>query len=533
VSLSIRQAIERVLSGQLRIPAFQRGFVWDPERVAYLMDSIYKDYPFGALILWRTKTQLRSERSLGPFELPARDPDYPIDYVLDGQQRLTSVFGVFQTEIEADPDSDTSWTKVYYDFEAERDLQESQFVPIGPQEADPDRYFPIGTFFDVIAYRAATQGLSEERIREVDGVQAIFKEAMLPTQLIETDDRGKVAIVFERVNRLGVELDTFQLLSAWTWSEEFDLQERFEELSDELQPFGFADIGEDTNLLLRCCSAVVAGEVSAPSLLSLNGTEVRRRFNEIANGLRGAIDFLRTNLHVERLRNLPYPALLVPLTVFFATRDGVEVRLTNQQRTELIHWFWRACFSRRFSSGVLRNLKRDLNEAHKLRVTGNPAMAEITVPLDADWFLNSRFTFGAVNTKTFILLLAQLQPRSFVSGARVNLGEVLQSYNRAEFHHLYPRAYLASQGLTGDQINLLPNFAFISSADNKVLSGVAPSQYRERMSQTDLEDILVRSAVPQSLFNDHYYDFVIERANLLAAAAADFAGLPKPSGITH
>jgi Protein of unknown function DUF262 len=81
--LSIRQAIERVTAGQLRVPAFQRGFVWDIERVAYLMDSIYKDYPFGALILWRTKTQLRSERTLGPFELPDRDPDYPIDYVLD------------------------------------------------------------------------------------------------------------------------------------------------------------------------------------------------------------------------------------------------------------------------------------------------------------------------------------------------------------------------------------------------------------------------------------------------------------------
>jgi Protein of unknown function DUF262 len=291
--VSIRQAIERVTAGQLRVPAFQRGFVWDIERVAYLMDSIYKDYPFGSLILWRTKTQLRSERALGPFELPSRDPDYPIDYVLDGQQRLTSIFGVFQTDIEPIPGTDTGWTKIYYDFEAERDLQESQFEALRPDEADPARYFPISTFFDPVAYRVATQSLSEDRIREIDSAQAIFKEADIPTQVIETDDRGKVAIVFERVNRLGVELDTFQLLSAWTWSEEFDLQEQIASLSEELAPFGFGEIGEETNLLLRCCSAVIAEDVTAPGLLSLNGAEVRERFDEIANGLRGAIDFLR------------------------------------------------------------------------------------------------------------------------------------------------------------------------------------------------------------------------------------------------
>lgn len=74
-------------------------------------------------------------------------------------------------------------------------------------------------------------------------------------QLVETDDRAKVAIVFERVNRLGMELDILQLLSAWTWSEAFDLQERFEEFAEELRPFGFQGVGEDSNLLLRCCAA--------------------------------------------------------------------------------------------------------------------------------------------------------------------------------------------------------------------------------------------------------------------------------------
>ena len=69
-----------------------------------------------------------------------------------------------------------------------------------------------------------------------------------------TEDKTAVAIVFERVNQRGVELDTVQLLSAWTWSGDFDLNHKFEELAEQLQPFGFSGVGENKNLLLRCCA---------------------------------------------------------------------------------------------------------------------------------------------------------------------------------------------------------------------------------------------------------------------------------------
>src|SRR3954451_12243037 len=110
--LSIREILEHVGRGQIRIPAFQRGFVWEPERVAYLMDSIYKKYPFGSLLFWRTKEVLKFDRKLGPFELPDPKVDYPVDYVLDGQQRVTSIFGVFQSEL-AMPEG-APWLPIYF-----------------------------------------------------------------------------------------------------------------------------------------------------------------------------------------------------------------------------------------------------------------------------------------------------------------------------------------------------------------------------------------------------------------------------------
>lgn len=91
-SLSIRKIIDKISSGEIRIPSFQRGFVWEPDAVAFFMDSLYKGYPIGAILLWRTREKLVNERNLGRFILPDPVKDYPIDYVLDGQQRLTSIF---------------------------------------------------------------------------------------------------------------------------------------------------------------------------------------------------------------------------------------------------------------------------------------------------------------------------------------------------------------------------------------------------------------------------------------------------------
>lgn len=524
--LPIRQIVSRVTSGSIRVPAFQRGFVWDADRVAFLMDSIYKGYPFGAIILWRTKTKLTSERALGPFTLPDRDPDYPIDYVLDGQQRLTSTFGVFQSELQPTEGTDTSWTNIFYDFLASVDLQESRFVALPSGQAGSSRYFPISTFFDVTAYRRATSSLDESQAEEIDRVQATFKEAILPVQLIETDDRSSVAIVFERVNRLGIKLDIFQLVSAWTWSDEFDLQGRFSDLSEELERFGFGQIGDDSNLLLRCCAAIVAGDATAAGMLSLSGSDVRDRFDEIRNGVLGAIDFLRQNLNIQRLANLPYPTQLIPLAAFFATPPGEEVQLSFQQRAVINHWFWRSSFGRRFSSGVQKSLNRDIAEAIRLRKEGDSALADVPFSLEADYFVENRFTLGVVNTTTFVLLLAQQQPRSFISGNHLHLSEVLQRYNRAEFHHCFPQRYLKARGYTPDEINRLVNLAFLSSADNKQLGSSAPSMYRNKISQIHQNDVLASALCPSSLFDDDYEAFCDARAALLVEAARELAGMP-------
>lgn len=362
MALTIRNVLDQVLDGRIRVPEFQRGFVWDPDRVSYLMDSIYKGYPFGSVLLWRTKEQLKHERKLGPFELPEKDPDLPVDYLLDGQQRITSIFGVFQNSLTAVDDSD--WMKIYFDLSLPPDAQESQFVHIPENEFDKERYFPLKTLFSTAEYRKANEHLDVRTSERVDKLQETFKEATILTQTMQTDDKNAVAIVFERVNQRGVELDTLQLLSAWTWSEEFDLQRKFEEIGDRLDEFKFGRITND--LILRCISATLSSNTSAESLINLNGAQVRDQFEVVETGIEGALDFLRSEFGVESINNLPYDQMLIPLVAFFASEPNKKFKSTEAQNVEIRKWFWQTGFSRRYNSQTVKVVNSDTDQIKRL-----------------------------------------------------------------------------------------------------------------------------------------------------------------------
>lgn len=514
--LTIREILDTVIRGQIRIPAFQRGFVWEPDRVAYLMDSIYKGFPFGSLLFWRTKEQLKSENKLGPFDLPQPAEDYPVDYVLDGQQRITSIFGVFQNQLSGSVTE--AWQEIYFDFSADKNAQESQFFALLPNEVDSTKHFPLKTLFDTTAYRKATSGFNEVLAKKIDEMQTVFKEVRIPVQLFKTEDKATVAIIFERVNRQGVPLDTLQLLSAWTWSDDFQLQAQFSDLAEQLEPFGFGGMAEDSNLILRCCSAILGGDASPESLMTLSGATVRDRFTEVLNGIRGAVDFVRTNFSVQSLENLPFANLLVPLSTFFSVPENKEIKYSDDQRKAINKWFWRACFAKRYSSGLLRNLNADIEEMRRLRKGKPSALGGFSVSITEDFFTSNIFTIGTVNTNTFILLLAQQKPLSFISGAPIDLGEKLRQSNRAEFHHLMPKAFLLSTKQDVYSPNCLANFAFISRADNRTLGGFAPSAYKLHMP-VNTDDIIKFALCTDDLFKDDLKVFISNRTSILKSAA--------------
>lgn len=512
--ISIRGIINKVVSGEIRIPSFQRSYVWNSEQVAFLLDSLYKGIPIGSIFLWKTGEKLKIEKDFGNYSLPNPEKDYPIKYVLDGQQRLTSLFTVFQNVIESTKQNH-NWVDIYFDFLADESMQDSVFVPLQESEVDLNKHFPMKAMFDSVKYRKATIEIDEEYIEIIDRVQEKFKEVMIPVQEIETEDKGKVAIVFERINRAGTELDTFQLLTAWTWSSEFDLQDEIEKLVDELDEFNFGDISEDKDLLLKCCSGVILGEASPQSIMSLNGEEVRNNFERIKNGIKGSIDFLQRELSIETLNVMPYTSMLVSFTRFFASKKKNGNLYTDKQRRELLRWFWRSSYSRRYTSGVTQKHKQDLQEMDKLRANENHVISDFECNVSKSFFTENKFNLGSVNTKTYIITLASMLPKSFISGANVNLKNVLKNSSRSEYHHIFPKNYLKGLGINNKEINVLANLCFLNNADNQKIKDKAPNVYKEMLPADHIKDILESHLCPLDTFELNYDDFIDKRAEVI------------------
>ena len=513
VGLSIRKIIDKFTSGEIRIPSFQRGFVWEEDDVAFFIDSLFKGYPIGAVLLWRTKERLLNERNLGHFSLPEPIKDYPVDYVLDGQQRLTSIFSVFQTELV--PRNDSNWKDIYYLIGNSKNSQQLQFIPLTTEEVDLKKHFPIKTLFDSVQYRRATEILNDEEKAEIDKLQEIFKEISIPVQLMETDDKSIVAIVFERINRAGVPLESFQLLTAWSWSTDFDLQEKLDELSGELSGCGFNGLAEDQDLLMKCFTGYILGSTSPSAMMELSGEKIRDNFDKIKNGLKSAIDFLQKELHLYSLAFVPYPAMIVSLVKFFGT-DKIGGQLYNdKQRKQLIKWFWKSCFSRRYSSGVNNAHQTDLNAMKKLRENEDTDISTFKCNISESFFTDNQFNINSVNTKTFIALLASKTPRSFISGAKVDLATTLKLSSSKEFHHIFPDKYLQRLGKERRERYQLANFCFLNNADNQKIKDKAPDEYIKYLNPESVSEVLCAAICPENTFELSYDEFIDKRKKML------------------
>jgi len=518
--LSIRKLIDRITIGDIRIPAFQRDYVWEPDQVAFLLDSIYKGFPIGTMILWRTEKRLNTEKKLGYFKLPEPQKSYPVNYVLDGQQRITSLFSVFQTDLT--PES-TEWVDIYFDTGATESLQESLFLALDPAEVDAKRHFPVKTLFDPVAYRIATRGLSDDETLVIDRLQSKFKEYLIPNETFETDDRNKVAIVFERINRAGTELDVFELLSAWSWSDDFALVDKFASLQDAIAEHGFADFCDDKDLQLKICAGVITGETTPNKVLDLQGVEIRSRFSEIERGILGALDFLKKEAGVTHYKLLPFPGVLVPLSVFFAT-DKVDgyVYKTAQKRA-ILCWLWRSIFTRRFSADVNQRQAADIQELLQLKQkpTYKMKLPKAEVKID---FRKSGFNIGTANSRALVLLLSSMSPHSFLSGAKVDTNTVLKKSSKHEFHHVFPKKYLRGLDYDYDQINCLANICFLTRGDNNVIKDKSPKVYVAEMDASSRSQYLGEALCPSNLDKLDFAKFVNARALLLEEKAIALMG---------
>ncbi len=200
-SIKIDKLLNRIGEGDIKIPAFQRGFVWNQEQVLDLIDSIYNDYPIGSILLWNSLERLNSTRNIGGFLIPDREPQYPVNYVLDGQQRLSAIYATFCNDRAEAPennqyDIDPKIFDIYFDLLEKKFLSKEDIIVDHPN-IKMSSLFDIEKFFEEIA------NIDSKFQKAARELQSKFQNYEI--SIITTNKRTKeeVGIIFERINNTG------------------------------------------------------------------------------------------------------------------------------------------------------------------------------------------------------------------------------------------------------------------------------------------------------------------------------------------
>jgi hypothetical protein len=512
------QLIADIKRGEIKIPQFQRKFIWRDEQALELLDSVANRYPIGSILLWKTVEKLYAARDIGNFQLPATDDITPTNYVLDGQQRLTVIYSCLGAG-----ESDGGYAAGY-------DLSNETFVELKAGTGKPE-IFPLRKIFNttsLLNYRTSllalpNSGLLQERL---DGLIAAFTQYRLPVVTLKELTIEEVCPIFERINSSGTRLSTYDLMVAATWAEDFDLNEKVSTILSSIEAKGYGNTERST--VLKAISAIKHDSIQDKSLRALrklSTADMDALAARAESALKHAVDALNTQFRVHSWDFLSYEAVLLITTYVFRDTN----HLTADQSARLRQWFWRSSFGERYKVGGENFVSRDLEAVRSFVLDGDGDGEQFgAIPKPAEWG-KMQFKSNVSRTRAFILALAAAAPRNLSNGLLIDVEYALSSYNKKEYHHVYPRAFLKAIGV-GDGANVLGNFIMLTSGTNKAISDRPPKTYLPSLISElgpRADSVFASNLLPlPSVFNyaiADYDDFLAARGELLTAHAESLA----------
>lgn len=512
VAEKIDKIINRINSGDIKIPAFQRAYVWKQFQILDLLDSIIKNYPIGSVLLWGTSERLKHTRNIAGYSIPDNPDEYPVNYVLDGQQRISSIYATFSDKTSQDPATESynpnlDIFEIYYDFMSQK------FIPKNEVTSESTtiylrNFLNAAKLFDTLkkldsAYHTAAQELYSK-----------FTNYELPVVTIKNREKDEVGIIFERINNTGTRLTTLDLMTAWTWTDDFHLLEAMKALQTELKAKNFGDFTQ--SVILQAMSGVIQNDTTTGAVTKLSGEQVRDNWKLFCEALRKAIDFLSSEISCAHIDFLPFQQQIVSITKFFS----ISGRPTASQLSELKKWFWKTSFSNRYSTGQTTDkMNYDIERMIEVRANNFIEIQKLRYTVSKVEVINTKFSKANPLTRAFLLLLAQDRPIDLVKNIRIDVTKSLSKYNRKEYHHVFPHAFLKKLGFTTNEIFTTVNFCFLPADSNKNISDKKPSDYFSKLIPAGkYNQILESNLLPtdKKIYEaDDYKIFIDKRGDLI------------------
>ncbi len=508
---SLALLMMQMREGLIRVPRFQRDFVWERKKIQELLDSIYKEYPIGTIFLWEAPSQYNHLlRTVDYLSQPPIDPTRSYSLIVDGQQRLTALYvTVNGLSIE-----DEDYHKIVVDLAPRDPHSIFQY-----REPDNKRWVSVRDLMnnDFTIYNSLPSDEHKERFARCYQLLSNY-----PFSVVEVRDMDieQAVEIFERINRAGRRLSRYDLITASILDDEFDLRERTsEELVQPLQATRFGEIEETS--ITQALALNIRGRTESATQMELTKDDVKRVWADTVKGYHQAVEYVRSNLGVRRADFLPYDGMLPILAYYFFHSKLPSI--SGKDREHIDRWFWRVAFSERYSSASQTRMSEDALWIRGLVSEGKPY--EVPVTTTAASLVETSMTYTTSAVRNGILCLLALQgPLDLRNGTPVTIdGDYFEKFNASERHHIFPVGFLRRQSKKADQVHRIPNFCFIPEHVTKWIGDRPPSQYmpilRDELGSDRFDLILRANLIPSDahsgLWRDDYERFLVKRAELI------------------
>lgn len=533
-SEKLRFLLESIHNREVALPDFQRDFVWDPQATEELIESICQNFPAGSL--------LRMKNSKGIFfaprevaGAPALDGHRPSYLILDGQQRLTSLYQAFYGKgthkyfihlgglIEGKDLEDC----VFYERANRAERRYGKIT----QQAET-LTFPFAFLFgDTGGFEEWLDQVLELRPEDGGNMKALKKklrdvrkqwispvedyEFPMVTLAEETSDSA-VCTIFETLNRTGVKLSVFDLLAARFWPEDVRLRDLWEEGQNDY-PIT-SDFEIDPYYVLQSVSLFTAK--AAPSckrgdVLKMDVSQIREGWTPIVKGLANSLQMLRDDCGVIIPKWLPYNTIMIPMSAAFAYAEGIKGPDVAVVRNKIKKWFWCSVFGQAYENAPNSQAAKDFVELKKCIDGGEQPQTVAEFDFDIDSLTQVTPRQRAVYRGAIALILRN-EARDFHTGRRITANMMLEE--KIDDHHVFPQGYIKENmpNISATLRDCVLNRTLIDKQTNLRISKRPPSGYlteiKEAIGEEALRDLLRSHLLPSGkespLQNDQFEQFI-------------------------
>lgn len=518
------------------LPDFQRDFVWEPGATQELIVSIASNYPAGSILRVRDAKRVFAARE---FEgAPLLGTSKHTFLVLDGQQRLTSLYQAFYGvgehryyldlgKLRDGSDFEesifhmratTRWAKAREDFAIQA---KELLLPLSVLKGGAGGF---GQWSRKVARRLS----DKERIAledALDGIerqwiQAIDDYHFPVVTLSDQTEPDALCTIFETLNRTGVKLSVFELLTARFWPQNIKLRALWEKAlanhpiieAFEVDPYY---ILQGISLASRKAPSCKRSDV-----LNMDAGDITAWWDLVVDGLATGLEILRDDCKVILPKWLPYQTLLPPLSAVLARAGNPKTAAAGAQREKLKRWFWCAVFGQIYESAPNSKSAKDVVELLPWLAGGDLPDSVSSFKFDPRALRDVTPRQRAIYRGTICLILGggarDFHTQSVISGK-------LMAEEGIDDHHVFPSAYLERQGITPARLrDCVLNRTLIDRTTNQMISDRAPSDYLAEIRGTPgfpFEPVLTSHSLPTSpnspLLRDDYEGFLEWRQNHL------------------